>query len=142
MSYKSWFDEHAKKHKSIVEKLVAKNYTKEQIVEYFEFEKMLKNESDFCPLYAENKKCHEMENLNCYLCACPNFRFNDNAIEKTEGKTKFSYCSIDSKDGKQGVFGDAIHQDCSKCSVPHAKNYILKNFSLDWREVMKECEEK
>lgn len=142
MTYSDWFQTHSKKHKKIVEKLVAKNCTKEQIVEYFKFENMAKNESDFCPLYAENKKCHDMKNLNCYLCACPNFRFNDNGIEKVDGKTKYSYCSIESKEGKTGIYGDAIHQDCSNCLVPHAKSYILKNFSLDLREVMKDCEEK
>ena len=38
MGYKSWFDTHADKHKKIVEKLTASGKTKEQIVEYFEFE--------------------------------------------------------------------------------------------------------
>ncbi|WP_297439565.1 hypothetical protein [Sulfurimonas sp.] len=137
MSYISWFNEHANKHKVIVEKLVAKEYTKEQIIAYFDFEYMVKNEPDFCPLYAEHKKCHDMESLNCYLCACPNFRFKDKGIEKVEGKTKYSFCGINSKDGKVGVYGDAIHQDCSACSVPHHKDYVSKNFGLDWKKIMK-----
>ncbi|QOY54748.1 hypothetical protein HUE87_00415 [Candidatus Sulfurimonas marisnigri] len=140
MSYKSWFDAHADKHKKIVDKLVAKGFSKEQIIEYFDFDNMVQHESDFCPLYEDNKKCHDMSKLNCYLCACPNFRFKDDGIEKQEDKTQYSFCSIDSKDGNQGIYGDKIHQDCSKCTVPHHKSYVEKNFDLDWKKTMKECE--
>lgn len=140
MGYKSWFDTHADKHKKIVEKLTASGKTKEQIVEYFEFENMVQNEPDFCPLYAENRKCHDMEKLNCYLCACPNFRFSDDGIEKVKDKTKYSFCAIDSKDGKQGVYGDKIHQNCSGCLVPHAKSYVLQHFDLNWKKIMQKCE--
>ena len=139
MGYSEWFSEHAKKHKSIVEKLVEKNYTKEQIIDYFDFDNMVKMESDFCPLYAKNKKCHDMPLLNCYLCACPNFRFSDAGIEKVEEKTKYSFCSIDSKDGRVGVYGEKIHQNCSKCTVPHHRSYVEKHFDLEWEKVMAKC---
>jgi len=139
MTYKSWFDAHAKQHKEIVEKLVACGKTKDKIIEYFVFENMVKNEPDFCPLYAQNKKCHDTKHLNCYLCACPYFRFSDAGVEKVDGKTKFSFCSIDAKKGKAGVYGDAIHQDCSACTVPHAKSYVEKNFDLDWTKIMNKC---
>ena len=139
MSYSQWVQEHAIKHKKIVAKLVAQNFTKEQIVDYFDFENMKKTEIDFCPLYAQNKKCHDMESLNCYLCSCPNFRFSDAGLKKIDDATQYSFCSIDSKDGKQGVYGDAIHQDCSKCSVPHHRSYVLKHFNLDWSKIMKDC---
>ena len=144
MSYKSWFEEHAKKHKIIVEKLQEKNYTKEQIINYFDFENMVKSEKDFCPLYQDNKKCHDMLSLNCYACACPNFRFNDEGFEtrvvEGEEKTVYSFCDIDSKDGRVGVYGAKIHQDCSKCQVPHHKSYVEKHFSYDWLEMMQKCE--
>ena len=139
MSYKSWFDEHAAKHKFIVEKLVSQGLSQEQIIDYFDFENMVKKEEEFCPLYVENKKCHDMESLNCYLCACPNFRFKDEGIEKVEDKTKFSICNIESKDGRAGVYGEAIHQDCSGCGVPHHRSYVEKHFDLDWKTVMKKC---
>ncbi|MEA1982421.1 MAG: hypothetical protein U9N39_02660, partial [Campylobacterota bacterium] len=103
MSYISWFDEHAAKHKKIVDRLLAKGFNKEQIIDYFDFESMVENEKEFCPLYAQHKKCHDMEKLNCYLCACPNFRFKDEGVEKVEEKTKYSFCDIESKDGKVGV---------------------------------------
>ena len=139
MSYSTWFNEHAHKHKKIVDKLVALGYTKEQIIDYFDFENMVKNENAFCPLYKENKKCHEMESLNCYLCACPNFRFDDKGIKKVNENTQYSFCDIDSKDGSQSIYGDKIHQDCSKCGVPHHKSYVEKNFDLDWEKIMKKC---
>ena len=132
MSYTSWFEEHAQKHKAIVTKLVDKAYTKEQIIEYFDFENMLQSEPEFCPLYAENKKCHDMQKLNCYLCACPNFRFDDTGIQKIKKNIQYSFCDIESKDGKQGIYGDKIHQDCSKCGVPHHRSYVEKHFDLEW----------
>ena len=139
MSYASWFEEHATKHKIIVDKLQKQNLSKEQIIDYFDFDNMKVKEHDFCPLYAENKKCHDMEVLNCYLCACPNFRFDDSGVEKIESKTKYSFCDIDSKDGKVGVYGEAIHQDCSGCGVPHHRAYVTKNFDYDWKTIMRKC---
>jgi len=140
MSYSEWMQKHAKKHKQIVEKLLREGYTQEAIIEYFDFENMKEKEVDFCPLYAKNKKCHDIESLNCYLCACPNFRFSDKGIKKIEDKTEFSYCAIESKDGRQGVYGEKIHQDCSKCQVPHTKEYVTKHFDLDWQKIMQDCE--
>jgi len=139
MGYTEWFEKHADKHKNIVTKLQKKSFTKEEIIEYFDFENMKVHEQNFCPLYAKNKKCHDMKSLNCYLCACPNFRFNDKGIKKIEEATQFSFCAIDSKDGRQGVYGSKIHQDCSKCSVPHHKEYVTKHFDLDWKKMMLKC---
>ncbi len=140
MSYAVWFEKHAIKHKAVVTKLLSQGYEKAEIVEYFDFENMCEKEKDFCPLYKEHKKCHDMQKLNCYLCACPNFRFKDEGIAKREEKTQYSMCDIASKDGKQGVYGDAIHQDCSNCSIPHHKSYIKKHFNLDWKKIMKDCQ--
>jgi len=139
MSYASWFDKHAQKHKKIVDKLLRNNLSEAEIIKYFEFENMVKNENDFCPLYAEGKKCHDMKELNCYLCACPYFRFDDEGVEEVEGKIKYSYCHIDAKDGKAGIYGDKIHHDCSNCIVPHTKKFISKKFSYEWKNIMKDC---
>ena len=138
MSYGGWLREHARKHKKIVQKLLKEGYDKERIIDYFKFENMVQNEPDFCPLYAENRKCHDMEELNCYLCACPNFRFKDEGIDKVDGKIRYSFCAIDSKDGRAGVYGEAVHQDCSACIVPHTKEYVRKHFHTDWMKIMNE----
>jgi len=137
MSYASWFESHAIKHKKIVNKLVLKGYTKEQIIDYFEFENMVKEENDFCPLYKTDTKCHDMENLNCYLCACPHFRFDDNGLDTYNDTKILSTCNI--KNGEKTSGGGNIHQSCSKCSVPHHKAYISKTFDLDWKKIMKDC---
>lgn len=139
MGYNDWLLQHAKKHKAIVEKLLQKGYDQEGIIEYFDYDNMAKNEVDFCPLYVKGKKCHDIEELNCYLCSCPNFRFNDAGIDKIDGKTRYSFCSINSKDGRAGVYGEKIHQDCSGCGVPHSKEYVKKHFDYDWMKIMKGC---
>ena len=135
MSYKSWFDTHAQKHKEIVDRLSHLN--DDEVIAYFDFDNMVKKEPDFCPLYKENKKCHDTKALNCYLCACPNFRFDDESEKKQEGKTLFSLCAIESKDGAQYIGEDAIHQNCAGCLVPHKTEYIKKHFSRDWLAIMK-----
>jgi hypothetical protein len=101
---------------------------------------MVQNEPDFCPLYAKNKKCHDIEALNCYLCACPNFRFDDEGFETIEEKPLKSYCNIDSDDGERFYGKDAIHQNCTKCSIPHSEAYIERLFKRDWFEIMQHCQ--
>lgn len=142
MAYKDWVQKHKNKHKKIVVKLLEKKYTKEQIIDYFDFENMKIAEPDFCPLYVQNKKCHNMKSLNCYLCACPNFRYSDSGIKEIEQNTQYSFCAIESKDGRQGIYGQKIHQDCSGCQVPHHSSYVQKHFNLEWGEIMKDCEVK
>lgn len=137
MRYEEWFEQHAQKHQKIVEKLLAKGLTQEQIIDYFEYENMAKEEIDFCPLYKMGKKCHDMEKLNCYLCGCPNFRFNDNGLDTYNSMKILSHCDI--HNGSTIGRGGTIHQDCSKCTVPHHKAYVSKKFDFDWKKVMKEC---
>lgn len=136
MKYSEWHKNHGEKHAKIMEKL--KDLTDDEVIEYFRFDNMVEKENDFCPLFKDNKKCHDYEELNCYLCACPNFRFDDEGIKKQEGKTLYSYCSIDSKKGAQYKGEDYIHQNCSACLVPHKEKYIKKHFKRDWFEIMKE----
>ncbi|WP_419771254.1 MAG: hypothetical protein ACNI3C_05515 [Candidatus Marinarcus sp.] len=140
MSYKKWFDAHANKHAKIMEKL--KDKTDDEVIAYFDFENMKVQEKEFCPLYEQEKKCHDMKALNCYLCACPNFRFDDEGMEIIEDKTLFSICSIESKFGSQFKGEGYIHQNCSGCFVPHKVSYIKKHFNRDWRVIMKDVEVK
>lgn len=135
MTYNDWFETHAAKHRVIMDKLF--HLRDDEVIEYFRFENMVIHENDFCPLYAENKKCHDVAELNCYLCACPHFRFNDEGIDKIEDKTRYSLCSIDSKDGARYENENAIHQNCAGCAVPHDEKFIAKVFDHDWSSVMK-----
>jgi hypothetical protein len=126
MTYLSWFQSHGEKHKAILKKLV--NLSDDEVIAYFRFENMVEKEPDFCLLYKENKKCHDMKELNCYLCACPHFRFDDEGFQKVKEKTLYSTCSIDSKDGAQFISDDAIHHDCTACLITHHEAYIKKFF--------------
>ena len=128
MGYLEWFETHAKKHKKIVEKLNKLNNN--EIINYFRFENMVQYEKDFCPLYEKNKKCHDIEVLNCYLCGCPYFRFDD-----SEPVYKSS-CSIDAKDGKKLESFGVVHQDCGGCLLPHKESFIKKVFDRDWKKMM------
>jgi len=140
MTYIQWFEEHGSKHHYLNQKLLSFGLSQEEIIKYYRFENMVENEPDFCELYKSKRKCHEMEDLNCYLCACPNFRFSMNPKEEDE-KRIHSHCSIESKDGAIFEHENNIHQDCSGCLVPHHESYIEKHFDLEWNKIMKECEE-
>ena len=134
MAYADWFDAHGKKHATLMQKLTHLN--DQEVIAYFRFENMVQKEVDFCPLYAKNKKCHNIETLNCYLCACPNFRFDDAGFETIENKPLKSYCNINSKEGERFTGKDAIHQNCTKCTVPHHESYIEKVFNRSWFKMM------
>jgi Zn-finger protein len=134
MTYKEWFESHASKHAAIMQKLT--HMSDQEVIEYFRFDNMVIHEPNFCLLYAQNKKCHDVQELNCYWCACPYFRFNDQGLEIIEEKTLYSTCSIQSKDGAQFISEKSIHQDCTGCLVPHHEKTLKKEFNRDWRVVM------
>lgn len=138
MTYTKWFEAHADKHHHLTQRLIEEGLSQDEIIVYFRFENMVEKEKAFCELYQTKTKCHEMEELNCYLCACPNFRFTTKPQEK-DGKLIHSHCSIDSKDGAVFEHENNIHQDCSGCLVPHHENYIQKHFNLSWNEIMRDC---
>jgi len=140
MNYKTWLLSHTKKHREIVGRLKAKGFSDEMVIDYFEYENMRKNEAEFCLLYSEGKKCHDIKYLNCYLCACPSFRFSDNGLKTEDGITVYSECALSSKNGSQYEHANTLHQDCSGCDIPHKKEYISKNFDLDWLKIMERCE--
>ena len=134
MKYIDWYKEHLLKHKAIVEQIRGK--TKDEIIEYFDYDNMKQKHPYFCPLYASNSKCHDMKKLNCYLCGCPYFRFDDDGIETKENRVVYSICTKGL--GEQSESCNAIHQDCSNCKLPHTKKFISDNFDLDWGLIMKD----
>ena len=138
MAYSKWFRQHGEKHAKIMQKLT--HLSDKEVIEYFRFDNMVEQEPDFCPLYAESKKCHEMEGLNCYLCACPWFRFDDNGLYSKNNRIYYSRCAIDAKEGEEFISGNSVHQDCSHCLLPHKASFIRKVFKRDWFAIMQESE--
>lgn len=136
MTYLQWYEAHAEKHEKIMNTLT--HLSDDEVIDYFMYENMQKKHPGFCPLYEQNKKCHDMEALNCYFCACNHFRFSDDGLKKEGSKIVYSLCVIEAKEGRTFESEDAIHQDCSDCLVPHKRSVIKKYFSRNWREVMKE----
>ena len=139
MSYFEWFLSHADKHRAVIEKLEAKKFTKEAVIAYFEFDNMVIHEPDFCLLYAQKQKCHNMAHLNCFLCACPFFRFNDDGLGHHDGKSVRSECSIHAKNARWFVHENVMHQDCSLCLLPHTKGFVFKHFDRYWKRIMSAC---
>ncbi|MGW8169709.1 MAG: hypothetical protein ACWGHH_06865 [Sulfurovaceae bacterium] len=136
MKYTQWYKEHSLKHKAIMEKLREKS--QDEIIEYFDYENMRTKHPDFCLLYASNTKCHDMKNLNCYLCGCPYFRFNDNGIEIKKNRVVYSLCTKGL--GELFESEDAVHQDCTNCTLPHKKEFVKKNFNVSWSDIMDNCD--
>jgi len=129
MTYKYWLETFTYKRKKILEKL--KNSSKEDMVKYFIFEHMVEKEPDFCILYKEKKKCHDIEYLNCLFCACPYFVFNDEGLKMSNTILVKSKCSINSLHASKFVHDGVEHLDCSTCRVPHTKKFattFLKMF--------------
>ena len=85
---------------------------------------MVETEPNFCLLYAEKKKCHNVEYLNCFHCACPHFIFKEEGLYEKDGFTIFSECSLGH--GGQFTHEKKIHQDCTDCTIPHNKSYVKK----------------
>lgn len=139
MTYLSWFEAHSLKHAAVVSKLLSQGISRDAIIDYFEFDSMCDNEPHFCPLYATHTKCHEMEQLNCYLCACPHFRFDDAGLFEESGIINYSRCAINAPKGEVAIFGNSAHQDCSACTVPHQRSVIVSHFNTDWKQIMAPC---
>jgi hypothetical protein len=138
VSYREWYRDFARRHREIVEGLDGRS--PEEIIAYFRYENMRREHPDFCPLYKEGKKCHEIEDLNCYLCGCPHFRYCDEGIDRIDGKVRYSLCAIDAREGKTFETAEAIHQDCSDCLLPHRHGFIRRYFDWDWGKIMAESE--
>lgn len=132
MKYIDWHREHSLKHKAIIEHI--KDKSKDEIIEYFYYDNMRQKHPNFCQLYAQNSKCHDMKNLNCYMCGCPYFRFKDDGIEIKGNRVVYSYCTQNL--GDEFISDNAIHHDCSECTLPHSKKFISDNFDLDWNVIM------
>ena len=84
MTYDSWYQAHGKKHKAVMDKLT--HLSDDEVIAYFRFDNMVKNEPDFCALYTENKKCHKCERLGG--------SFFQRNLKLKDGKSKFMEVSL------------------------------------------------
>jgi len=105
-------------------KLTLENIPK--IIHETSFKIRSKKYPDACPYYQSEHSCHpEIKDLNCFLCACPQYDSS-----KLEGG-----CKINSKKGKyhkhQNLPKGKIW-DCSDCNTYHTpisvKKYLEKKF--------------
>lgn len=128
MTYSSWAKDHIQKRSALLLSLVEKGFSNDVIVKHFSWANMVRTHPDYCGLFAENKKCHQLNELNCLYCACPYFIFNDEGIETIEENTIYSKCTIDSRFGTEYEYNNCIHQDCSLCLIPHTKQFSIKYF--------------
>jgi len=97
----------------------------EKIIAKFKFENLKESDFEFCPCFKEGK-CHELPEMNCFLCYCPNY---DNL--KDEGG-----CKINNPKGKWFDNGNGARVwDCSECDWPHneknVRTILRRLFSID-----------
>tara|TARA_Y100000310_G_scaffold49946_1_gene46110 strand:- start:155 stop:577 length:423 start_codon:yes stop_codon:yes gene_type:complete len=95
------------------------------IVEQTSFKVRSKNQPDECPYYPSKGGCHDLNDLNCFLCACPNY----------DSKSFEGGCKIESSLGGWHYHKNLPTRrvwDCSGCFINHssgeAKDYIKENF--------------
>jgi len=100
----------------------------EIIVNEFDYEKRRKEHPHECPCNS-SEPCHNLEELNCFLCFCPWYE-----SEKPEGG-----CKVGNPLGRGHYFERGGHStsdriwDCSDCTYPHKKEtvrqYLIRLFS-------------
>lgn len=128
MTYSDWEQEHKVKRSNLQRKLENQGLTEKQIIDYFDWSNMVVKQPEFCGLYKTKTKCHNIENLNCYNCGCPYFKYTDTPPLGTDGKKRFSSCTIRSKYSKDFETDGNIHCDCTDCTIPHTKTMAKRYY--------------
>ena len=97
----------------------------DEIIEHTSYDIRSLEHPDRCSYYSSGEKCHDLEDLNCFLCACPNYQSG-----KLEGG-----CEINSNNGKwhhHKNLPKGFVWDCTDCQTNHGpeevKHYIKENF--------------
>jgi Zn-finger protein len=98
----------------LANEIIGKNIN--EVISGWDFEERKKANPNGCICYEQNKKCHDLENLNCFFCYCPNY---DKSVK--EGK-----CKINSPKGKYINNHEGKILDCSDCDFPHKKENAIK----------------
>ena len=88
-----------------------------------------------CPYYSQGEPCHSIENLNCFLCVCPEYH-----SDKDEGG-----CRINHRSGKWHSpypYSQSNQVwDCSDCPFPHFPTYVEQYLRKNIEELRKIKEE-
>lgn len=87
-----------------------------KLIEEWDFEKRKGTHPEECICYTQNKKCHNIENLNCLFCYCPNY---DMSVK--EGTCRISSVKVKYVDKHEKKI-----LDCTDCDFPHKKENIKK----------------
>lgn len=88
----------------------------EEVIDTYNYDNQKEINPNGCELYPINKKCHNMEELNCFFCLCPKY---DRTVK--EGR-----CKIDSPNGKYIDNHQCKILDCSDCNFPHIRENAIK----------------
>jgi len=90
------------------------------IIKETSFKTRSKKNKDECPYYKLRYSCHpKIKDLNCFLCACPNYESN-----RLQGG-----CKINSKLGKYHHHRNLPKEkvwDCSDCTINHTVKEVEK----------------
>lgn len=128
------------KHRALVEKLIVKNIYTKRFSNILILKIWSKQLNPLFVFIYESKKCHDVKVLNCYLCACPHFRFCDEGLKQEKRALWLKVCVQFLQQKVRSLFAQGNkYLDCSACTLPHTKAFISKHFDRDWKEVMKEC---
>jgi Zn-finger protein len=108
----------------------------DKIIGETSFDKRRKKNPTFdkCPYLQGEESCHpEVEDLNCFLCPCPNYDSS-----RLDGG-----CKIDSSQGKR-TFHTSLPLghiwDCSNCSINHSPGEVRTYLETNFDELRKEYE--
>jgi len=87
------------------------------IIQATSFQERSKRNPNECPYYEKNHPCHNIENLNCLLCACPNYQSDslEGGCKANSPQGKYHYHENLPK-GKVG--------DCSDCQRNHTPQEV------------------
>ena len=86
------------------------------ILEGWDFEKR-KEKKEECPCFS-SKRCHDIGELNCFFCFCPNYD-----LSKEEGGCKIGNPL---EKGRWFSLKEGRIWDCSNCVWPHEKENVKK----------------
>lgn len=119
---KKWFLDFKKRRENIVRSGGLSSPGK--IADYFTYTNMKNKHPDFCPLYKNEQKCHDMSSneLICYFCACPYYDYE----YYNEAKKEYGRCLINSRYGKRNRWG---YWDCTNCLLPHRRKFVIHYLS-------------